>query len=115
MIILLYNVVLKVLNKKQKNEVNAKAEFTTLAKRTTSFTSIANITLFAQAIGKLPKENIRKIIREEKTDKHCRGYNTWSQFISMMFCKFSGCDSVRDISDGLNSTRNRKYKFSRSV
>ena len=71
MIILLYNVVLNVLNKKQKNEVNAKAEFTTLAKRTTSFTSIANITLFAQAIGKLPKENIRKIIREEKTDKHC--------------------------------------------
>lgn len=39
MIILLYNVVLNVLNKKQKNEVNAKAEFTTLAKRTTSFTS----------------------------------------------------------------------------
>lgn len=115
MIILLYNVVLNVLNKKQKNEVNAKAEFTTLAKRTTSFTSIANITLFAQAIGKLPKENIRKIIREEKTDKHCSGYNTWSQFISMMFCKFSRCDSVRDISDGLNSTRNRKYKFSRSV
>lgn len=115
MIILLYNVVLNVLNKKQKNEVNAKAEFTTLAKRTTSFTSIANITLFAQAIGKLPKENIRKIIREEKTDKHCRGYNTWSQFISMMFCKFSGCDSVHDISDGLNSTRNSKYKFSRSV
>lgn len=115
MIILLYNVVLNVLNKKQKNGVNAKAEFTTLAKRTTSFTSIANITLFAQAIGKLPKENIRKIIREEKTDKLCSGYNTWSQFISMMFCKFSGCDSVRDISDGLNSTRNRKYKFSRSV
>ena len=59
MIILLYNVVLNVLNKKQKNEVNAKAEFTTLAKRTTSFTYIANITLFAQAIGKLPKENTR--------------------------------------------------------
>ena len=99
MIILLYNVVLNVLNKKQKNEVNAKAEFTTLAKRTTSFTSIANITLFAQAIGKLPKENIRKIISEEKTNKHCNGYDTWSLFISMMFCQFSGCDSVRDISN----------------
>lgn len=33
---------------------------------------MANITLFAKAIGKLPKENIRKIISEEKTDKHCR-------------------------------------------
>jgi hypothetical protein len=99
MIILLYNVVLNVLNKKQKNEVNTKAEFTTLAKRTTSFTSIANITLFAQAIGKLPKENIREIISEEKTNKHCNGYDTWSLFISMMFCQFSGCDSVRDISN----------------
>lgn len=99
MIILLYNVVLNVLNKKQKNEVNAKAEFTTLAKRTTSFTSIANITLFAQAIGKLPKENIREFISEEKTNKHCNGYDTWSLFISMMFCQFSGCDSVRDISN----------------
>ena len=64
---------------------------------------MANITLFAQAIGKLPKECIRKIIREEKTDKHSKGYDTWSQFISMMFCQFSGCDSVRDISNGLNS------------
>lgn len=64
---------------------------------------MANITLFAQAIGKFPKESIRKIIREEKTDKHCKGYDTWSQFISMMFCQFSGCDPVRDISNGLNS------------
>lgn len=73
MIILLYNVVLNVLNKKQKNGVNAKAEFTTLAKRTTSFTSIANITLFAQAIGKLPKENIREIISEEKNEQALHG------------------------------------------
>ena len=64
---------------------------------------MANITLFAQAIGRLPKECIRKIIREEKTDKHSKGYDTWNQFISMMFCQFSGCDSVRDISNGLNS------------
>ena len=64
---------------------------------------MANITLFAQAINKLPKESIRKIVRDSKTDKHSKGYDTWSQFISMMFCQFSGCDSVRDISNGLNS------------
>ena len=57
---------------------------------------MANITLFAQAISKLPKEIIRKIIREAKTDKHCKGYDTWSQFISIMLCQFSGCDSVCD-------------------
>lgn len=64
---------------------------------------MANITLFAQAINKLPKESIRKIIRQAGTDKHSKGYDTWSQLISMMFCQFSNCDSVRDISNGLNS------------
>ena len=46
---------------------------------------MVNITLFAQAIGKLPKENVRKIIRTAGTDKHCKGYDTWSQFITIVF------------------------------
>lgn len=64
---------------------------------------MANITLFAQVIGNLPKENIRKIIRDAGTDKHSKGYDTWSQLVSMVFCQFSQCDSVRDISNGLKS------------
>ncbi len=51
----------------------------------------------------MPKENIRKIIRTARTDKHCKGYDTWSQLVSMIFCQFSCCDSVRDISNGLKS------------
>ena len=35
---------------------------------------MANITLFAQAIGILPKENVKKIIRKAGTDKYCKGY-----------------------------------------
>lgn len=64
---------------------------------------MSNITLFAQVIGKLPKEIIRKIIRTADTDKHAKGYDSWSQLVSMIFCQFSNCDSVRDISNGLNS------------
>lgn len=64
---------------------------------------MSNITLFAQVIGKLSKEIIRKIIRTSVTDKHAKGYDTWSQLVSMIFCQFSNCDSVRDISNGLNS------------
>ena len=63
----------------------------------------AKITLFSQVIGRLPKEIIRKIIRKSGTDKYCKGYDTWSQFASMVFCQFSQCDSVRDISNGLKS------------
>ena len=64
---------------------------------------MANITLFAQTIAQLPRQEIRKIIREAGTDKHSKGYDTWSQLISMVFCQFSNCDSVRDISNGLKS------------
>lgn len=64
---------------------------------------MANITLFAQVIGNLPKENLKKIIRASGADKHCKGYDTWSQLVSMIFSQFSGCDSVRDISNGLKS------------
>lgn len=49
---------------------------------------MANITLFAQIISLLPKEKIRKIINKSGSDKHCKGYNTWSQFVSMIFCQF---------------------------
>lgn len=64
---------------------------------------MANLTLFAQIISLLPKEKIRRLIKKAGTDKHCKGYNTWSQFVSMVFSQFSGCDSVRDISNGLKS------------
>ena len=64
---------------------------------------MANITLFAQTIAQLPRQEIRQIIREAGTDKHSKGYDTWSQLISMVFCQFSNCDSVRDISNGLKS------------
>ena len=70
----------------------------------------AKVTLFPQVIGKLPKETIRRIIRTAGTDKHCKGYDTWSQFVSMVFCQFSGCDSVRDISNGLKSATDQENR-----
>lgn len=64
---------------------------------------MANLTLFAQIISLLPKEKIRHLIKKSGADRHSKGYDTWSQFVSMVFSQFSGCDSVRDISNGLKS------------
>ena len=63
----------------------------------------ANITLFAQAITTLPKNIIRGIIDKHGTNKFCKGFDTWSQLISMIFCQFANSTSVRDISNGLKS------------
>ena len=64
---------------------------------------MANITLFSQIISKLDRSKFNKIVKDKETDKHCKGYNSWTHLISMLFCQFAKSQSVRDISNGLRS------------
>lgn len=64
---------------------------------------MAKITLFAQVIQKLPKELIKSLAKKHGTDKYAKGFNTWSHLVSMIFCQFADCVSLREISNGLRS------------
>ena len=64
---------------------------------------MAKITLFAQVIRQLPKDLIKSLIKKHGTDKHSKGFNTWSHLVSMIFCQFADCVSLREISNGLHS------------
>jgi hypothetical protein len=64
---------------------------------------MTNITLFAQIIKKLDKYKFNSLVKEKGTDKHCKGYDSWAQLVSMLFCQFAKSQSVRDISNGLKS------------
>ena len=64
---------------------------------------MANVTLFSQIISKLDRFSFSKIVKEKETDKHQKGYNSWTQLVSMLFCQFAKSQSVRDISNGLRS------------
>lgn len=64
---------------------------------------MAKITLFAQILQYLPKDEIRKIIRKHDTDKHSKGCDTWTQLVSMIFCQFAVCVSLRDTINGMHS------------
>nr|WP_246830079.1 MULTISPECIES: DUF4372 domain-containing protein [Prevotella] len=41
--------------------------------------------------------------KKHGTDKHVKGFNTWSHLVSMIFCQFADCVSLREISNGLQS------------
>jgi hypothetical protein len=43
------------------------------------------------------------LVKEKGTDKHQKGYDSWTHMVSMLFCQFSKSQSVRDISNGLRS------------
>jgi len=63
----------------------------------------ANITLFSQIISKLDRSKFKKLVHEKQTDKHNKGYTSWTHLVSMLFCQFTKSQSVRDISNGLRS------------
>ena len=64
---------------------------------------MTNITLFSQIISKLDRSKFNKLVKEKQTDKHCKGFNSWTHLVSMLFCQFAKSQSVRDISNGLRS------------
>jgi hypothetical protein len=64
---------------------------------------MTNITLFSQIISKLDRLKFSKLVKEKQSDKHQKGYNSWTHLVAMLFCQFAKSQSVRDISNGLRS------------
>ena len=64
---------------------------------------MTNLNLFSQIISKLERTSFKKIVPKRLTDKHQKGYDSWTHLVSMLFCQFAKSQSVRDISNGLRS------------
>lgn len=64
---------------------------------------MTNVNLFSQIISRLNRSSFKQIVSEKLTDKHQKGYNSWTHLVSMLFCQFAKSQSVRDISNGLRS------------
>lgn len=62
-----------------------------------------NVTLFSQIISKLDRIKFLKLVNEKQTDKHQKGYNSWTHLVAMLFGQFAKSQSIRDISNGLRS------------
>lgn len=64
---------------------------------------MVNVTLFSQIISKLDRSKFNKLVSSSYSDKHNKGYTSWTHLVSMLFCQFAKSQSVRDISNGLRS------------
>ena len=62
-----------------------------------------NISLFSQIISKLDRTKFNKLVKSHDSNKHQKGFDSWSHLVSMLFCQFAKSQSVRDISNGLRS------------
>ncbi|MEI6865063.1 DUF4372 domain-containing protein [Flavicella sp.] len=64
---------------------------------------MSDITLFGQIIQKLDRSIFNKHVKDHKTDKYEKGFNSWSDLVSMLFCHLAKSQSLRNISNGLRS------------
>lgn len=62
-----------------------------------------NITLFSQILQKIDKNFFNLHVKNLSSNKHCKGNDAWSHFVTMLFCQFAKCDSLNDICNGMRS------------
>jgi hypothetical protein len=59
--------------------------------------------MFSQILQLFPRFQFQKLVQETKSERHARGFSSWSQFVSMLFCQLGRAHSLREISGGLRS------------
>lgn len=62
-----------------------------------------NLSLFSQVLGLIDRNIFSRVVSQYSTDKHSKGLNSWTHFVSMLFMQLAGATSLRDISNGLRS------------
>ncbi|MEK7249181.1 MAG: IS4 family transposase [Bacteroidota bacterium] len=61
------------------------------------------ISLFAQMLQIFDRHQFAKIVQAYGGDKATKGFSTWDQFVSMLFCHLAKAQSLREICGGLKS------------
>jgi hypothetical protein len=61
------------------------------------------ISLFGQMLQFFDRYQFGTIVRRYDGDKAIKGFSTWGQFVSMLFCHFAKANSLREITGGLQS------------
>jgi hypothetical protein len=59
--------------------------------------------MFSQLLQFFPRLEFQNLVIQTKSERHARGFSSWSQFVSMLFCQLGHAFSLREIAGGLRS------------
>lgn len=57
--------------------------------------------LFSQLIRHFPRSEFAAIVNKHNGEYRAKGFDCWTQFVSMLFCQLAHADSLREICNGL--------------
>jgi hypothetical protein len=59
--------------------------------------------LFSQVLSVFQRSDFARHVRALKAEHRAKGFDSWDQFVAMLFCQLAQARSLREISDGLKS------------
>lgn len=63
---------------------------------------IKTASIFSQLLRLFPNIEFARIVKKHGAEKSAKGFTSWSQFVSMIFCQLAGAESLREICTGLS-------------
>ena len=57
--------------------------------------------LFSQLLSLFPRLEFERLVHKHQAQKGAKGFDCWTQFVSMLFCQLAQAKSLREISGGL--------------
>ena len=66
-------------------------------------------TIFGQMLQIISRYDFEKAVKWYQADKHCKGFSSWHQFVSLLFGQLSGQDGLRGVETGLASQKSKLY------
>jgi len=57
--------------------------------------------IFSQILQLIPRLEFQAAVSQHQAERHARGFSSWAQFISMLFCQLGHAQSLREITGGL--------------
>jgi hypothetical protein len=60
--------------------------------------------LFSQLLKQIPRLEFESLVKKHGSERHARGFNSWTQLVAMLFCQLAKADSLREICQGLKSS-----------
>jgi hypothetical protein len=57
--------------------------------------------IFSQLLQFIPRLQFQTRVQEHQAERHARGFSSWTQLISMLFCQLGHAQSLREITGGL--------------
>lgn len=68
-------------------------------------TSTKTLHLFSQVASLIDRFIVKQAVKKYNTDKYSQSLDTWTHLITLLFCHMADCQSLRDISKGMQAIR----------